>query len=402
MDENLSTSPQPFADEPPSNGNSDSTFSPSPAEESPAEESPAEKFPAEESPGADTPGGDSPEENPLTKDSLAGSSSVGAPYDSSSGETPFMAAPFRGKNTFWRYFWGAVLPFVAANFLGAIPLVVLMVIRNFEGMGSEGGGGGQPDFEAMGIGLNGGFVLMVFPFVLAFLTMLLIVKPLHHRRFATVINGGGRFRWRRALVAAGVWIAISAVIFIISLKSDPANFRLNNLSGSLLVLIALSLLLIPIQAAYEEILFRGYLMQGFAVLTRNRWLPVLITSILFGLMHSINPEVQEFGFALMMPQYIFFGLVFAVATMLDDGIEIAIGAHAANNIFVSVTVTHSSTALQTPAIFEQLELYPQEDFVTLAVMSALFLASMFFIYRWKDLRRLYARIVVPSDTVDAG
>jgi uncharacterized protein len=38
----------------------------------------------------------------------------------------------------------------------------------------------------------------------------------------------------------------------------------------------------------------------------------------------------------MMPQYVFFGIVFAVLTMIDDGIEIAIGAHAANNIFLSV------------------------------------------------------------------
>jgi hypothetical protein len=142
-------------------------------------------------------------------------------------------------------------------------------------------------------------------------------------------------------------------------------------------------------------------MQGFTVLSRNRWLPIVVTSILFGLMHAINPEVQEYGFMTMIPQYIFFGLVFAILTMLDDGIELAIGAHAANNAFISVLVTHKDSALQTPAMYEQIEIYPWQDFAGLAVMSVIFIAIMTVVYRWKDIRRLYARVVV-SHTVDAG
>jgi membrane protease YdiL (CAAX protease family) len=48
-------------------------------------------------------------------------------------------------------------------------------------------------------------------------------------------------------------------------------------------------------------------MQGFAAMVKNRWFPLIMTSILFGLMHSFNPEVKEFGFFTMMPQYIAFG-----------------------------------------------------------------------------------------------
>lgn len=318
-----------------------------------------------------------------------------------------MTAPFRGKNAFWRYFVGVVAPFIAANVIGALPLAAVIITRTLEGSPMPQKGG-MPDFEAMGINLNVGFVLNIIPFLLGLLTIILLVKPLHNRSFQTVVNGGRKTRWGRVFMAALVWIVVSAVWMIYSLKSDPGNFRINNTSTSLIVLAILALTLIPFQAAFEEILFRGYLMQGFAVLARNRWIPIVVTSLLFGLMHGLNPEVQQYGFLTMMPQYIFFGLVFAVLTMFDDGIEMAIGAHAANNIFLSVLITHDDMALQTPALYEQVQIYPWKEFAGLVVMSVVFLVIMAIIYRWKDIRRLYARIIVPvvapevSDAVDAG
>ena len=318
--------------------------------------------------------------------------------------TPFVTAPFSGKNAFWRYFIGVIAPFLASNLIGALPLLAVMMTSTVGGVVPQKGG--MPDFEAMGVNLNLGFTLTVFPFILAFLAIIFLVKPLHDRSFATVVNGGRKTRWGRIFFSALVWLAISGIWLIYSLKTDPGNFRLNNTSNSLIVLAVLALVLIPFQAAFEEILFRGYLMQGIAVWTRNRWVPILVTSLLFGLMHGLNPEVKEYGFLTMMPQYIFFGLVFAVLTMFDDGIEVAIGAHAANNIFLSVLITHSDMALQTPAMYEQVEIYPWKEFAGLVVMSVIFVVIMALVYRWKDIRRLYARITVPvpeaPDAVNLG
>jgi len=324
------------------------------------------------------------------------------------GETPFMTAAFTGKNAFWRYFIGAVSPFLASNIIGSLPLLAVMFTNTVEGAIPQKGG--MPDFEAMGINLNLGFVLSVFPFILALITIIALVRPLHLRSFGSVINGGGKVRWGRIFISAFIWIAVSTLWLIYSLKSDPGNFRLNNTSGSLVVLALLALALIPFQAAFEEILFRGYLMQGFAVWTRNRWLPIILTSLLFGLMHGLNPEVKQYGFLTMMPQYIFFGLLFAVLTMVDDGIEVAIGAHSANNIFLSVLITHKDMALQTPAMYEQIEIYPWKEFAGLIEMSVVFFVIMALVYRWKDFRRLFAGIIAPvqaevlpaSNTADAG
>ncbi|NLD63401.1 MAG: hypothetical protein GX646_05845, partial [Bacteroidales bacterium] len=89
-------------------------------------------------------------------------------------DTPFMTAPFRGKNAFWRYFVGVVAPFIAANVIGALPLAAVIITRTLEGSPMPQKGG-MPDFEAMGINLNVGFVLNIIPFLLGLLTIILLV-----------------------------------------------------------------------------------------------------------------------------------------------------------------------------------------------------------------------------------
>lgn len=310
-------------------------------------------------------------------------------------DSAFITAPFKGRNSFWRYFTGSVTPFIVSNLIGAIPLVVVMFA--YAGDGVMPAKGGMPDFKAMGINLNFGFFLTVFPFVLAFFTLALLIKPLNERSFGTVINGGKKIRWGRIFFSATVWTAVAALWLFYSMRTDPGSYVLNNTSTSLITLAILALTMIPLQAGFEEILFRGYLIQGFAFFSHNRWLPIVVTSVLFGLMHGINPEVKEYGFFIMMPQYIFFGLVFAVLTMMDDGIELAIGAHAANNAFLSVFITNKDSALQTPSIFEQLEYDPIMEFGGLVAMSLLFIAILAIVYKWKDIRKLYGRINVPQE-----
>jgi membrane protease YdiL (CAAX protease family) len=187
---------------------------------------------------------------------------------------------------------------------------------------------------------------------------------------------------------------------------EPANFRINNTSSTLIGLALISILFIPFQALFEEVIFRGYLMQGFTSLsgsskgflryisfiTGSTLFPLLLTSILFGIMHAWNPEIKEYGFFTMIPQYALFGLLFGITTVLDDGIEIAAGAHASNNIFTSIMLTNSSSALQTPAIFEQVNIQPWVDFAALVVISVLFFFIMKKIYGWKDITLLWRKI----------
>lgn len=273
---------------------------------------------------------------------------------------------------------------LASNTVGALPMLVAYTMKAAENPDLISDITSNPDDPGiLGLDTNLGLIIMLFPFFIGLLTFILLIRPLNGRTLKTIINGTGTFRYGRFFISGLVWLGLSALYLTIYLKADPENFLHQSNSGTLVTLIIIALLFVPFQAAFEEVMFRGYLMQGFAVLVRNRWFPLVITSVLFGLMHAFNPEVEEFGFFIMMPQYILFGLIFGIITILDDGIEAAMGAHAANNIFLCIMVTHRSSALQTSAVYEQLNVYPAVEFFALLVTGIVFIMVLKGLFGWK-------------------
>lgn len=294
-----------------------------------------------------------------------------------------LEASFNGKNHWWRYLLMFVAVLAAANTIGAIPLLFYYIKALLSDPDVATELAANPtNLTSLGVSPVAGLALMLIPFLAAFFAYALLVKPMNGRSFMQTINGTQKFRWNRFLLAGVLWLLISAFYLFAYIGIDAENFRLNNTSTTLISLILVSVALIPFQAGLEELLFRGYLMQGFFRLVPRRWFPLIMTSVLFGLMHAFNPEVKEFGFLTMMPQYILFGMVFGVVTILDDGIETAMGSHAANNIFLSVMLTHKSSALQTPAVYEQINIFPWMEFAGLLIMSLLFILILGRIFRW--------------------
>lgn len=301
-----------------------------------------------------------------------------------------LESSFRGRNSFWFYLLMVVIVFIAINTIGGIPVYIYLSNQIASDPGSiDNITVGNYNFGPYGLEIN------LFPFIVGLFTILVFMKPIHQRSYKTVINGGRKFRWGHFLKSYLIWLVISALYLFVSLKLYPDNFRVNNLSVTLVRLIVVSLLVIPFQAAFEEVLVRGYFMQGFSVLTRNRWAPLIITSIIFALMHGFNPEVEAYGFFTAMPQYLLFGLVFGIMTLLGDGVEASTGAHAANNAFLCVMVTNKDAALQTPAVFEQTTVYPWTEFGFMVVMSVLALCIMSKIFKW-DWSLLKSRVSVTS------
>jgi membrane protease YdiL (CAAX protease family) len=307
-----------------------------------------------------------------------------------------LEAAFAGKNAFWRYLVMLVAIFVVSNILGSLPLLIIMVVKYLSNPGASSLLSGSTDISAMaGVGSNAMLALMLFPFIAGLAAFILLLKPLHSRKFLQVINGSGSFRWNRFLVSMAVWMVLSMIYLFIYLKAQPANFTLNNTGRSLIPLILISFALIPFQAAFEEILFRGYLMQGFTALYRWRWFPLVATSVLFGLMHSINPEVKEYGFFTMIPQYIVFGLIFGSVAILDDGIEAAIGAHAGNNVFLCIMLTTKSSALQTEAVYTQVTVYPWLEFAGLVISGLVFIGILALVFHWNSFSALAGKAEIP-------
>jgi len=304
-----------------------------------------------------------------------------------------LESTFKGRNSFWRYVVMVASVFIVSNTIGGIPIIISFALKASD-PGTMGRIAANPnDISVLGLSSNVAFLMMMFPFIAGLAAFILLVKPLNNRSFKMTINGTEKIRWKRFFISAFVWLILSSLYLFFYVKFDPSNFKINNQTISLLILSILTVVFIPFQAAFEEVLFRGYLMQGFAALLRNRWFPIVLTSILFGLMHSLNPEVKAFGFFTMIPQYIVFGLIFGIITVLDDGIEATMGAHAANNIFLCIMVTSGSSALQTPALYEQSSIHPWTEFSALVLTGIVFIIILKIIFKWENFGLLFGKII---------
>lgn len=313
-----------------------------------------------------------------------------------------LESSFEGKNRWWRYLAMLAVIFAATNTIGAVPLLISISLRAVNNPDIADKLSGAPNGLSV-LDLNPSVYLaeMVFPYLIGLIAFLYLLKPLNGKSFFHVINGRNSFRWNRFAVSAAIWIVFAAIYLFVSIRINPSNFSGPNITRTIVPLIIISVFLIPFQAAWEEIIFRGYLMQGFTVLFRNRWAPVVVTSLLFALMHVINPEVKEYGFWRMMPQYLLFGFIFGIMTIMDDGAEAAIGAHAANNVFLAVMLTSKSSVLQTPAVYEQYRYNPGEEFLMVLAMGALILLLMKLVFRWKGPSLLVSGVSPVEEEIQA-
>ncbi len=278
----------------------------------------------------------------------------------------FFYKAFRGKNRWYLYLSVTLLVFIGIQ-LGSMPLVAYALFRdskNFlQGNISET------------MSTNLGLALGLLSFAIGLLTLFWFARLLQEKKPLDLVTGRPRFDCKRFFFGTGVWILLSLAGLSVSLlfedtsdlvfQFDPLNF---------LILVAVALLLLPFQAGFEEIMFRGYLMQGGYLLFRSRWGALLVTSLLFGLMHSSNPEVERFGFGLAMSQYILMGLIMGLLVIWDDGLELAIGMHFGNNLLSALLITSDSSALRTHALFKDTNPSASwTDVVVLLVFGLLFL-----------------------------
>jgi membrane protease YdiL (CAAX protease family) len=85
--------------------------------------------------------------------------------------------------------------------------------------------------------------------------------------------------------------------------------------------------------------------------SQNKIVPLLITSVIFGGMHIANPEVSKLGYIIMV-YYIGTGLFLGIITLMDDGMELALGFHAANNLVSALLISSDWSALQTHSLYK--------------------------------------------------
>jgi uncharacterized protein len=114
----------------------------------------------------------------------------------------------------------------------------------------------------------------------------------------------------------------------VSGATDPDELSAPHLDGTVVAVLALVLVLTPFQAAAEEYVFRGYVLQLVGSWTRFAAIPIVVSVPLFAAGHTYSFwGLVDVGI---------FGLTAAWLAIRTGGLEAGIAAHAANNIVLMV------------------------------------------------------------------
>src|SRR5262245_23764127 len=216
------------------------------------------------------------------------------------------------------------------------------------------------------------FALVNFSIFMMLAGLAAAMRWLHHRRFLTLVAPDARIDWGRIARGARVWAALGVVTVAAEHWLYPDRYYLSFDAQRFFPFAALVLVLTPIQCAAEELVFRGYVMQGLSLFVRSPLAIAVASSVIFTIPHLLNPEVERHGLLLMGAVYFTIGMVLATVALRDGRLELAIGLHAANNLFLALVANYEGSALMTESLFTARELDPRFSLITLVLAAFAF------------------------------
>lgn len=307
----------------------------------------------------------------------------------------FIENGFLPQNKFWKYLLGSVLIIIGAT-VGQIPLAIAVAIKSMaSGKSFPSTDKGLMTFLEPNLTL----FLLLLSFVFAFIAILIVVKYFHKQTFLSLTTSREKVDWKRILFSFSIWSVFTIGSTLLMYYSDSEGLVVNFKPIPFLILAVIGILMIPIQTSTEEYVFRGYLMQGFGLLAKNKWFPLVLTSVIFGTMHIANPEVEKMGYIILV-YYIGTGFFLGIITLMDEGMELALGFHAANNLVGALLVTSDWSAFQTNSIFKD-NSTPSVGFEILMPIFVIFPILLFIFskkYNWTNWKeKLTGNIIINND-----
>jgi membrane protease YdiL (CAAX protease family) len=306
----------------------------------------------------------------------------------------YIAQAFNYLHDWWRY----LLPI--AGLLGLTALnyaVVLLLDLDIETIIRE---------EIASKGSNQVFLENIAPMALFLVALFVWVKYVHKQSIRSLTTSRKKIDWGRFWFGFGIIAVTTIVLTIVDYYANPDSYVLQFDLVPFLVLALIAIIFIPLQTSFEEYMFRGYLMQGIGVMARNKWVPLIVTSVIFGGLHFLNPEVEKLG-SVMMVYYIGTGFFLGVITLMDEGLELALGFHAGNNLVAALLLTADWTVFQTNSVLKDVS-EPSAGIDIIApvfIIYPIFIGLMAWRYKWTGWKdKLFGKVEPPptteEDTID--
>ena len=166
----------------------------------------------------------------------------------------------------------------------------------------------------------------------------------------SLIRPNGTFDLSWLAVGFVSWLALSMLISAVEWLASPGDFVVTFSWGNAGLSVLVALLVFPLQTSAEELVFRGLIPQALGRAVRADWMLALLSGLFFALPHLLNPEAVGAPL-LALIAYGSLGAAWSYAVLRTGGLEIALGAHLANNIFALSVVGYENSALPSIAIW---------------------------------------------------
>ena len=307
----------------------------------------------------------------------------------------FLEKAFTHQNQFWKYILGGII-IVIASVIGQLPLYLAVTMRL-----NEQGKGVYELTEASLMNTfdkNTTLFLMLLSFAFILFGLIFVLSFFHKQKLKDITTSRAKVDWKRIGFSFSIWAVFQIIVTIANYYASPQDFVWNFELKPFLMLLVVVTIMIPIQSSVEEYVFRGYLMQGLGLLFKYRIVPLIITSLVFGSLHFLNPEVAKMG-SIIMVYYIGTGLFLGIITLMDEGLELALGFHAANNLIMALLVTSEWTAFQTHSVLKDVS-DPSAGYEVIFPVLVIFPTLLFIFakkYGWTNWKgKLTGKITSPK------
>jgi membrane protease YdiL (CAAX protease family) len=292
----------------------------------------------------------------------------------------FLDNAVNGKNN-WASYLLTIGITVIGGILASIALIVLFILVYFLSMKTT------PANIQFNILNNAMIILILVGISYGLITLLfyLCIKFIHKKQFISLINIGRNINMNRIFKGAGLWGVIMTLFTLASIIYNKGSLSFHFDPVPFLYLLIISLLVFPLQASFEEIFFRGYLMQGFGLLSKRPVVPLILTTLIFGLIHFYNGSNLEMSITIVLSALIL-GLMLGIIVLGENGLETAMGAHIANNMFVALFLNSSDSGLgNLPSLITSSSYNPYSEILLLMGMAVLMITILF----WNKKENLY-------------
>ncbi|SDQ79680.1 CPBP family intramembrane glutamic endopeptidase [Flagellimonas zhangzhouensis] len=309
----------------------------------------------------------------------------------------YIEQAYKGLTNRWRYIVGLLIVFIFWQILGGIPLLfaVMMKSETFTNLPIDLGQ------MASLLGSNLFFLLIMVTFFVAMLSLWIVVKYIHKLPFKHFTTSRKKVDWKRIIFSFVLWGIISSGMIVLDLYLSPEDYEFTFQPVPFFILLILSIIFVPIQTSFEEYFTRGYLMQSIGLAVHNKWLPLIVSSSLFGLLHIFNPEVEKLGYGILV-FYIGTGFFLGILTLMDEGLELPLGFHASNNFFAALLVTADWMAFNTNSIYKDVS-EPVLGWDVLIPVFVIYPILLFIFskkYGWKNWKeRLFGKVMTEEEFV---